>query len=408
MGRIYCAVIALLALTGAAVAGYLTYLHFYPAGYENFVICGPESAGNCDALIQGEYATLFGIPVAAYGLFAYLAVLFTALVAGYAGGLYRLYGLLIILPLVAVSLAADAVLAAVMIRLQIFCILCLATYLINVLLLAAGCLWYRRLKRQDGVTLRDALRALRAAGAGRHGAKAAAALYVLFVTFLAFSVFAASAMLGIRTDAARQPKDQTQQTYEAFYRQQAENLQLPPTTLTVGSADAKVKIVVFTDFLCAACYQFYQLEKELTAQYGDAVAFAYYNYPLDKECNPDLQRTMYASSCTAAGSMLAAASLGFFPEYMAEHFARYHEFHGQYGPDKAAATAAGLSDPARFMAVADSAAVRQILRRDIALADKLRIKATPTLFINGRRMVGVPSRELMAAIIERELRSDAR
>ncbi len=400
MDKTYGAAIAGLALCGAAVAGYLAYLHYYPAEYGNFVVCG--AAGNCDALIQGEYAVIFGIPLAAYGLFAYLVVLLTVAVAGYAGGIYRLYGLAIVLPLAAVSLAADAVLAAVMFRLGILCILCAITYLINLLLFAAAYRWYRRL-RQDGLTLRAA-----PAAGGGPGKKAAFSLYALAVVLLAFSVFAASAVLRLQTDVSRQPGDGTQQTYEAFYRQEAENPVLPPSSLTIGPADAKVRIAVFTDFLCSACYQFFQLEKELAAKYDGLISFAYYNYPLDRDCNDDVSRTLYASSCTASESMLASASQGFFPAYIEKHFARYHEFHGAYGRDKAAATAEGLGDPARLMAEAASAATRQIIRRDVELAKKLRVKATPTLFINGRRMVGVPSRELIEAIVERELRSAAR
>jgi protein-disulfide isomerase len=51
----------------------------------------------------------------------------------------------------------------------------------------------------------------------------------------------------------------------------------------------------------------------------------------------------------------------------------------------------------------DLAATSNLLRRDIDLAEKLKIRATPTIFIDGRRVDGVAPQEVMEAIIRREL-----
>lgn len=65
--------VALLALAGTAIAGYLTYVHYRPAA----LIC--TGSGGCETVQESSYADLAGIPVALLGLCAYLAVL--ALVA---------------------------------------------------------------------------------------------------------------------------------------------------------------------------------------------------------------------------------------------------------------------------------------------------------------------------------------
>ncbi|HEY7198525.1 MAG TPA: vitamin K epoxide reductase family protein [Gaiellaceae bacterium] len=65
--------VALVALAGIAVAGYLTYVHYQP----DALIC--TSSGGCETVQESSYANLAGIPVALLGLLAYLAVL--ALVA---------------------------------------------------------------------------------------------------------------------------------------------------------------------------------------------------------------------------------------------------------------------------------------------------------------------------------------
>ena len=64
---------ALLALAGAAVAGYLTWAHFG----DSSVLC--VAGGGCETVQESEYAEIAGVPVALLGLGSYLTIL--ALVA---------------------------------------------------------------------------------------------------------------------------------------------------------------------------------------------------------------------------------------------------------------------------------------------------------------------------------------
>ena len=67
--RVLRAGVALVALAGAAVAGYLTYVHYQP----DALIC--TSGGGCETVQDSKYAELAGIPVALLGLISFLAVL---------------------------------------------------------------------------------------------------------------------------------------------------------------------------------------------------------------------------------------------------------------------------------------------------------------------------------------------
>jgi uncharacterized membrane protein len=67
--RVLRLAVAAVALGGAAVAGYLTYVHYRPAA----LICTGD--GGCEAVQDSSYAEIAGIPVALLGLSAYLAVL---------------------------------------------------------------------------------------------------------------------------------------------------------------------------------------------------------------------------------------------------------------------------------------------------------------------------------------------
>ena len=61
--------IAVVALAGVAVAGYLTYVHYQP----DALIC--TSSGGCETVQESSYAKVVGIPVALLGLLAWVAVL---------------------------------------------------------------------------------------------------------------------------------------------------------------------------------------------------------------------------------------------------------------------------------------------------------------------------------------------
>ena len=67
--RLVRALVALVALAGVAVAGYLTYVHFEPGA----LIC--TGGGGCEQVQDSRYAELAGFPVALLGLVAYIVVL---------------------------------------------------------------------------------------------------------------------------------------------------------------------------------------------------------------------------------------------------------------------------------------------------------------------------------------------
>ena len=61
--------VAGVALAGAAVAGYLTWVHYQP----DALICA--TGGGCETVQESEYSSIAGVPVALLGLLAYVAVI---------------------------------------------------------------------------------------------------------------------------------------------------------------------------------------------------------------------------------------------------------------------------------------------------------------------------------------------
>ena len=121
--------VALVAAAGAAVAGYLTYVHYRPAA----LIC--TGGGGCEAVQESTYAEIAGIPVALLGLLAYIAVL--GLVA-WDSELARTLAATIALSAVGFAVYLVVVQAFVI---EEWCVWCLVNDLVVVPLLAVLTVW---------------------------------------------------------------------------------------------------------------------------------------------------------------------------------------------------------------------------------------------------------------------------
>lgn len=119
------AALAVLALVGAGIAGYLTYAHYRGIA----PVC---TTGGCEEVQTSEYADVLGIPVAVIGLAGYAALLATALLraaeAAAAGLAMALGGLGFALYLVYVQFAI----------LEAVCIWCLASDVVMALVVVAA------------------------------------------------------------------------------------------------------------------------------------------------------------------------------------------------------------------------------------------------------------------------------
>ncbi len=129
------------------------------------------------------------------------------------------------------------------------------------------------------------------------------------------------------------------------------------------------------------------------------------HYPLDQECNPTLSQQVHPSSCAASVAAECAGEQGKFWEYADLLFADQKQYTRQ--DLDAYAGALGL-DSSRFDACLTDGRVKSVIDEDVEEAQRLNIKATPTLIINGRLIQGLPSSQKFVTLLAVEKQQAAK
>jgi protein-disulfide isomerase len=170
---------------------------------------------------------------------------------------------------------------------------------------------------------------------------------------------------------------------------------------TRGAKDGKVVVVNFDDFECPFCSRMHQtLFPELLKEYGDRVTFIYKDYPLI-DIHPWAVHAAVDAGCLADQNPDAYWD---FADYI---HANKQEVDKEKTPaarfdalDKMALLQGQKHklDSAKLQACV-KAQNEDVVRASMKEADDLGVNATPTLFINGRKIDGaVPVDEVRAAL----------
>ncbi len=428
--------VALLAVAAGAVLSGLLLLEHHGEGRAVAAVaqvCGEGDQSGCALVSQSRYAAVGGVPLAAIGLFFYLCLgllLLLGLLAGPAAA--NAAGALTLFALLA-ALAVDAVLLGIQaFVIHAFCKLCLLTYVFS----AVGVVVLMKARRGGGAG--EAARTM--------DGRLVLVGWVLGSLALAAAVLASDRALGYRehgraasilgspavgapppavstrpspassapTAGAPLPPDAQRWQEEArMAQEQARRLQEilddpkkldqyftekaarefeqgPVRALDLagvpskGPADAPVRVVSFSDFLCPFCRQLAGGFAGFMPQSANRVGLYFKNYPLDQSCNPNLKMTIHAGACTLALGAVCANEQGKFWPY-------HDKVYASPPPNASAKDVARLAGEAGLDAAALescmlSAKAREKLNAQIAEAHGAGVSATPTVFINGRQL----------------------
>ncbi len=394
--------ILILSAIGAVLSGILLVQHYNPESNFGLLSCGDGIINPCQTLSQSVIGSLIGIPLAAYGLFFYLFILFLSLIADFSNKKYLNIATVIILPLSAMAFVLDIILFGTLIYIGEYCKLCIATYIVNIFILGFSIAAFADIKKTEKTGFINIIKDFFSDNDESSNKKAAYSSFSILVFFLFFSVFSMNYILNLKSDNSPVSKEDIKNFTLGFYSARVEEIQFPESNLVLGNPNAQITIYAFTDFLCSACYEFYKVEKYLLSKFKDKVKIVYFNFPLDNDCNKKV-RSIYPNSCTASKAMTQAAYSGNFQEYLVEHFRDYKSIHNKYNEEKAISLLPGNIDKTKFQEGMKSQTVSDMMESHIIFAEKLGIQSTPTIFISGRRMSGSAPKEMMEVIIQKEL-----
>jgi protein-disulfide isomerase len=357
--------------------------------------CNLSEHINCEKVNTSPWSSFFGLPVASWGIFFYLAVSGLSVSSGMArSGLFA--GLLVAAGAVAtvVSLALFAISEFVI---GALCLVCVGMYLVNLFLFLVALGLVYRWRAGDavsggGIALRDFFAAL--AGSGDSSVVSHTRMYMAWVLIaLGFAAASPRIVLGL----AHPPPSTRPTTSDALVAWKTAPVVAIPSEITTGllgdhvkgDPGAPVTIVEFADFECYGCRVLYQEMKLLLERYKGKYHFAFHHYPLDSSCNPNIGREFHRYACLASQFARCAGEQGAFWEAADYLFS----FEGLESKLPLEQVKARLLDVGAVSLGLDADAIRDCIASgrhnekislDIALGDKLGIPGTPSIFVNGR------------------------
>ncbi len=182
---------------------------------------------------------------------------------------------------------------------------------------------------------------------------------------------------------------------------------LVPTPVTladarsVGKADARVTLEVWTDFQCPICGQFAKtVEPALMTKYVTPGVLRIIHH--DAAFQGAKSPSSYDESVEAGAGARCAADQGRYWPYQDWTFANQSgENEGAYAATRltAIATAAGL-DIGAWQACVATGAAQKAVRNETSQAVAAGVSATPTMRLNGQEIVGLRSVPDLSALIE--------
>lgn len=166
---------------------------------------------------------------------------------------------------------------------------------------------------------------------------------------------------------------------------------------TLGPADAPVTIVEFADFECPYCaHAFSVIETLVNTTYKGKVKVIYKNYPLNAH--------LWAPKAAAAAECARLQNPAAFWE-----FARYfYTNQGTINPKNLQqqvnklASAQKLDQPS-LKACMDSPQTEVRVKQDQNDGNSIRVTSTPTFFVNGIPVVGLPDAKVLEFVVNSEL-----
>jgi uncharacterized membrane protein len=379
--RTWLLVFAAVGLAASTASAYVHHRLLTDPGYVS--VCDISSTVSCTTAYLSQYGSFWGVPVAVGGVFFFALVLVLTAIGGRTSSPSRdnIPGYLFALSTVGLAFVLYLAWAS-FVQLRAVCLLCVTTYVaVIAIFIISGAATKFPMTTLPRRAMRDA------------GGLAKSPAALLLAVLLIGGAIALASMFPGETASATElapPQfppltDQQRADFARWWDVQ------PKVDVPVDREGAKVLVVKFNDFQCPPCRLTYNEYRGILAKYTATgeVKYVLKHFPLDPECNPS--GGQHVAACEAAAAYVLAKAKGTSDKLEAWLF----DNQPALTPDKVreGAAVAGLGD---FAAQYPSALTQ--VRADIDTALKLKVRSTPTFFINGRQVGGLTGQAFQAAI----------
>ena len=376
----YYWVAVLLALAGLSDSIYLSvhhYLVYTDIGYESF--CAISKAINCDTVSQSPYSVFLGIPVAVWGVFGYCFCLLLLSFAVHSdAGKKRMWPLIFSVSSV-FSLISIVFAIISNFYIRSYCIMCIASYGINFLLLFYSWLIIRRFGEKEGI-LKGFSEDIK---------------FILNKKAFSLSLFAPYASIVVFVFIF----------FPAYW-----NLSPPPLSANVpkgitadghpwvgGSDNPELVITEYSDYLCFQCRKMHFFLRRLVDKNPLKIRLIHRHFPMDDKYNPIVKESFHVGSGDMALLAIYASSKGKFWEINDYFFSM--DKSRKSVDIKELAERTGLDPRELGMAKYDNG-IRQALWKDILDGLRSRVTGTPGYIIDDKLYLGEIPADILKKVIK--------
>lgn len=368
--------IRVLAVIGLALSVKLAMI-YYSANYDEYALssfCSINDFVDCDGVARTNSSQFLGIPLAYWGIFFYMTVLFLTFAEKLKN--IKFLGFLEVFKepkayvtfLGTLAFLFSMGLAGISIfKIHKICILCVVTYFIDfIIALIASNGMFKNIVKAFKTTFFDFID-----GAKKY-TKTFIVLLILATSLLAYS--------GITLNFV--PHIKHRKSLLKYRKIKYNPYRVKGNIL--GEENATVVVEVYSDYVCPLCYinniMLHQAVSELKN-----IKIVHYNYPFDTTCNDGINYTMHPNACFMSKVAIASKEQGNYWEMNSLLYENKPQ-----NLENAIELAKTVNfDINKFVKDVNSAKTAQILSNEINEGNKKVIDATPTMIINGEKVVGV-------------------
>ena len=159
---------------------------------------------------------------------------------------------------------------------------------------------------------------------------------------------------------------------------------------TENFEDAPIRVTIFSDFQCPFCQNVANQFDDIMEEYKDTMNVEYMFYPLDITCNKDMQRSLHPYACQAA--YLAACDK--------DKFKKVHDHIFANQKDINANSLKEWEEKFGLDGCLDNEANKQVVQNTLDAGKFYKLRSTPTMIINGKKIEGGIDSAMLRAILD--------